>query len=250
MRPPRDDFENAIGGYLIGGFGPIIVGAALVPVRDDIEHTTSVLIMVLVVVFAAIAGGRWAGALAAIVAAASFDFVLTQPYQSLRIDSESDIETTVMLLVIGILVGQMVVFARRNRRAAHRAADEIGRMRRVAEQAASGLGTDELADVVEEELTGLLGLRECTFQRQALERRLPVLERSGTIAVTEHRFDPRGGFTLPAQGVELPVLGGGETVGRLVLVPESGVGVSLEARIVAIALADQLGAAIAAGGSS
>jgi K+-sensing histidine kinase KdpD len=250
LRPPREDFESSAGGYLIGGFVPIVIGAALVPVRDDIEHTTSVLIMVLVVVLAAIAGGRWAGVLAAFVAAASFDFFLTQPYQSLRIDSESDIETTVMLLVIGILVGQIVVFARRNRRAADRAADEIGRLRRVAESAASGLGTDELADVVEEELSGLLGLRECTFHREKLERELPTLERSGTISVTEHRFDPRGGFTLPAQGVELPVLGGGETVGRLVLVPEPGVGVSLDARIVAIALADQLGARLASSTSA
>jgi hypothetical protein len=253
MRPPRDDFENAIGGYLIGGFGPIIVGAALVGVRDDIEHTTSVLILVVVVVLAAMAGGRWAGALAAFVAAVSFDFFLTQPYLSLRIDSESDIETTVMLLVIGLLVGQIVVFARRSRRAADEASDEIGRLRRVAGQAASGLASGALAVMVEHELAGLLRLQSCTFQREELDVELPRLDRSGTLAgVTAHRYDPRGGFALPAQGVELPVLGGGETIGRFVLIPEPDgpSGVSLEARIVAVALADQFGARLAASGAA
>ena len=56
----------------------------------------------------------------------------------------------------------------------------------------------------------------------------------------------RGEFTLPAEGVEIPVLGRGRQVGRLVLEPEPDVGVSLEERIVAIAISDQLGAAVAA----
>ena len=250
--PPREELDASIAGYAIGGLGPIVVAAALVPLREDIEHTTAVLILVVVVVLAAMAGGRGAGAMGAVVAAASFDFFLTQPYQSLRIDSEADLETTVMLLVIGLLVGQIVVFARRNRRAAERASGEIRRLRRVAEKAASGLDSEQLADVVEEELTELLDLRECTFQREPLDIELPRLERSGTLSVTEHRYDPRGGFALPLQGVELPVLGGGETVGRFVLVPNAvnNRGVSLEARIVAIALADQFGARLAATDSS
>ena len=41
-------------------------GTMLVAVRNDIEHTTAVLILVVVVVLAAIAGGRSAGATAAI----------------------------------------------------------------------------------------------------------------------------------------------------------------------------------------
>lgn len=237
--------DLSIGGYAIGGFGPIIVAGALVTVRNDIEHTTAVLLLVVVVVLAAMAGGRAAGALGAIVAAASFGFFLTKPYLSLRISSEADIETTVVLLAIGVLVGQIVVFARRNRRAADRASEEIARMRRVAEQAASGASSEDLILAVQAELEGLLSLDECRFQREPLSIPLPKIERAGTVSITQHRLGRGGEFSLPAEGVELPVVGGGRPLGSFVLGPDPDIGVPLEARIVAVALADQLGAALA-----
>jgi hypothetical protein len=42
------------------------------------------------------------------------------------------------------------------------------------------------------------------------------------------------------------VVGDGHQVGSLVLEPDPAIGVTLEARVVAVALADQLGAALAA----
>jgi K+-sensing histidine kinase KdpD len=241
-----NEVDESIAGYAIAGFGPIIVAAVLVTVRDDIEHTTAALILVVVIVLAAMAGGRAAGAFAAVVAAASFDFFLTRPYLSLRISSEADLETTFVLLVIGLLVGQIVVSARRSRRVADRATDEIGRLRRIAEQAATTAGAEDLVLAVEAELVGLMGLREATFARDASGSTLPRIERSGALTVTHHRFAAGGEFALPADGVELPVTGRGELLGCFVLSPDPDVGVSLDARVVAVALADQLGAALAA----
>jgi hypothetical protein len=74
---------------------------------------------------------------------------------------------------------------------------------------------------------------------------LARLERNGSIDIPRHRF-VRGEFALPAEGVEIPVLGRGRQFGRLVLTPEPDVGVSIEERVVAIALSDQLGAVLAA----
>ena len=54
--------------------------------------------------------------------------------------------------------------------------------------------------------------------------------------------DGRGGFELPADGVELPVLARGQHIGRFVLVPTPGQAVSLEERLVAVAIADQVAA--------
>ena len=68
---------------------------------------TLVLVLVVVVVAVATTGDRVAAAIAAIVAAASFDFFLTRPYTSMRITSAEDLETALMLLVIGLLVGQL-----------------------------------------------------------------------------------------------------------------------------------------------
>jgi hypothetical protein len=55
---------------------------------------------------------------------------------------------------------------------------------------------------------------------------------------------------LPALGAEIPVAARGQTFGRFVLVPDTSVGVSIEERIVAVALVDQLGAALAADASA
>ena len=48
--------------------------------------------------------------------------------------------------------------------------------------------------------------------------------------------------SCPTEGVEIPVLARGHEIGHFVLVPTPGVGTSLEERIVAVAIADQVAA--------
>ena len=98
---------------------------------------------------------------------------------------------------------------------------------------------------VERELTTLLSLRGCAFEQVPYDHPLPSFERSGAVDATVHRY-VGGEFALPADGVAIPVFVRGVEVGRLVLEPRPDVGVSLEERVVAIAVADQLGAAIGA----
>jgi hypothetical protein len=251
MSYPRRNEDRASGFALaVAGIAPIAVAGALVPFREELVTANLALLLVVVVVLAAVVGGRAAGALAALISALSFDFFLTRPYLSLTIDSADDIETTVILLVIGLIVGQVVVSTRRARRAAARGADEVARLHRVAGLAARGTQSEEMLAAVREELTGLLDLRSCMFEPSPTGVPLPRLERTGVISGERlHRF-VSGEFALPEEGVELPVLARGRQVGRLVLEPESGHGASLEERIVAVAIADQLGAALAAGEGS
>ena len=231
-------------GYAIGGLGTMAVAALLVPFRGDIATANMALIMVIVVVLAAAVGGRGAGAVAAVVGAVSFDFFLTQPYLSLQIDNADDVETTILLLVIGLLVGEIVVRARRSRSAAARGADEIARLHQIAELAATGASADQVITEVGRELSEVLALRDCFFERAPFGRPLPRLERNGAITgATERRFHG-GELSLPPE-TELPVLGRGLQLGRFVLVADVRSGVSLEARTVAVALSDQLGAVLA-----
>ena len=193
-------------GYVIGGIGPIVVAAALVPLRDEIDNANLALAMVVVVVVAAAVGGRGAGLLAAVIATISYDFFLTRPYLSLTIDSADDVETTIFLLAIGLLVGEIVVRSRRTHWHATRGASEIARLHRVAELAASGAPLEELEASVVTELVGLLDLRDCSFEGMPVGRPLPRLERNGAITgATEHRFSGEE-FVLPPE-LELPVLG-------------------------------------------
>ena len=246
-----DERQESIAGYVVAAVGPIVVAALLVPLRDELVSTNLALILVLTVVLAAVIGGRGPGAVAAVVAAISYDFFLTKPYLTFRIDSADDIETTFILLFIGLIVGQLAVVARRRQSAAARGSEELARLHRVADRVASGAPVAEIVRDVARELTNMLELRECSFEDPPFPEHpsgtvLPTVERNGTISgVTTHRF-VRSGFALPEHGVGLPVLGRGREMGRFVLEPERDHGVSVEELVVAVALADQLGAAMAA----
>jgi hypothetical protein len=230
---------------VFGGIVPIGVAAALVGVRDVVQNANIALVLVVVVVLAAAMGGRTAGVCAAVVSALSFDFFHARPYLSLSIDTADDVETTVLLLAVGLLVGGIAVGNLRARALAEASTEEVMRIHRVAERAARGEEATDIIVAAQEELTDLLALQACRFEAQPFVPVLPRLERSGHLDTRVLHF--RGnGFELPAEGVELPVYGRGAQLGRFVLDPRPGVGVSLEQRVVAVALADQVGAALAA----
>jgi hypothetical protein len=101
---------------------------------------------------------------------------------------------------------------------------------------------------VRRELVELFDLVECTYRPAGDESgpELPRLSRRGAIeGLRAMRFE-HGEFQLPPDGIELPVVGGGRQLGRFVMVGRPGAGASLEQRLVAVVLADELGIAMAA----
>jgi Domain of unknown function (DUF4118) len=245
-RPPEGpDDRLVVAGLGLAALGPLVVASLLVTVRDHMARSNAALVFVIVVVLAAALGGRWAGFTAAVISAMSYDFFLTRPYGSLKIDELEDIVATVLLLAVGLIVGEVVVWAHRGHRQKKRGQDEIIRLHRVAEQVAAGASAQNVLESVRAELIDLMSLRACTFEQPPFGTPLPRLGRNGSIDIQRRRI-VRGEFTLPSEGVEIPVLGRGRQVGRLVLESEPDVGVSLEERMVAIAISDQLGAAVAA----
>jgi len=83
---------------------PPAVAAVLVPFRASLPNTDAALALVLVVVAVAAAGRRLAGVLAAVSAAAWFDFFLTVPYERFTMTRRPDVETTALILAVGIAV--------------------------------------------------------------------------------------------------------------------------------------------------
>jgi hypothetical protein len=240
-----DDRLQAVG-LAVAGFGPMLVAGIFVPLRTHTEVSSNIaLVFVIVVVLAAAEGGRVSGAIAAVISTMFYDFFFTRPYQSLKIDRAEDIITTVLLLIIGLLVAELMGVAQRGRARAELNRDNEQRVHRVAAMAAAGASIDELVPAVESELTDLLGLRECHFEAVPVAAQLPQLSRTGAIDGGRRRWVGRE-LSLPAEGAEIPVVGRGRELGRLVLVPDWDVGVSIEERAVAVAIADQLGAALAA----
>ena len=78
--------------------------------RASFANTDAALVLVAVVVAVAADGALAAGYLAAASSAVCFDFFLTQPYERFTISRRSDIETTVLLLVICVAVTELAVW--------------------------------------------------------------------------------------------------------------------------------------------
>ena len=234
---------------MIGVPATIFAGASMTVSRSFFDTTNAALVMMLVVVAVATLGGRTAGIITALAAAASFDFFHTRPYLSMTIDSRDDVETTVLLLVAGILAGTLGAWERMATRRELAARTEIRRVHRVAEAAASGRPVTEVIALAERELRDLLSLAEARFEpsHRTLDGSRPRIDRNGGVEPQRHlryarHADGRGGFQLPEGGVELPVLVHGEEVGHFVLVPTIGIPSAPEDRLAAVVIADQVAA--------
>jgi Domain of unknown function (DUF4118) len=238
----RTDLHPAEGAAL-GGLLALGTAMVLVPLRDSVANTSIALLLVIPVVIGALLGGRIGGAVSAGFAVLAFDFFHTQPYLSLTIASLDDVETAAILLVVGLIVGTAAAHTGRFRRVAAAGRDEIQRLHHVAEMVANGASAPEVIDVTGDELRAVLTLADCRFETAPFDVALPRLDRNGALAGTSHRY-VHGGFVLPSEPVELSVLSRGRRVARFVLQPSDAEPVSLEQRLTAIALADQVGSVL------
>ncbi|WP_327301314.1 DUF4118 domain-containing protein [Streptomyces goshikiensis] len=223
---------------------PFLVALSLVPFRTGLSATNEALILVVAVVAVAAMGSRTAGALAALSAAAWFDFFLTRPYQQFTISDHADVETAVLLLVVGLIVSQLAVRARRLQAVVVTDAAHLSCLLGTARLVEDGSSPEAAVEHVRRELVGLLGLRGCRFEYGTLMGHLPRLEHGGGLwlrrpgRITEYADWPDG-------ETELRVVGGGHYYGRFLLNPHPGRPLpSEEARLVAVALAAQAGSAL------
>jgi K+-sensing histidine kinase KdpD len=229
---------------LVAGLvGPFLVALVLVPFRTDLSRTNAALILVVVVVAVAALGSRTAGALAALSAAAWFDFFLTRPYETFDIHTSADIETAVLLLVVGVIVSQLAARARRLEVITVTDADYLARVHETAELAQSAKSSDTVVDHVRGQLTELLGLRGCRYEYGTLLGQPPRLEQDGNVSVGHRRRDVDA-CGWPDGEIELRTYGNGHYLGRFMLTPGPGPVPPLQARLVAVTLADQTGAAL------
>ncbi|WP_330299844.1 DUF4118 domain-containing protein [Streptomyces sp. NBC_00503] len=229
---------------------PFLVALALVPFRGDLSATNEALIMVVAVVAVAALGTRAAGALAALSAAAWFDFFLTRPYQRFAIADGDEIQTAVLLLVVGLIVSQLAVRVRRLQTVVVTDASHLSSLQGTARLSEDGGSPEAVVEYVRRELVGLLGLRACRFEYGTLMGSLPRLEHDGSLwlrrggRITQYADWPDG-------ETELRAVGGGHYYGRFLLDPLPDRPLPPEeARLVAVALAAQAGAALDTAGLS
>ncbi|MGE5760382.1 MAG: DUF4118 domain-containing protein [Gemmatimonadota bacterium] len=138
---------------------PLLLTAILAPFRTSFANTDAALALIVVVVAVAANGYRLAGILAALSSAVWFDFFLTQPYARFSISGRTDVETTILLIVIGVAVTEIAVWGRRQHEMASRRAGYLDGIRSAAAAVAAGKSSSDVAEQVCDWLVQVLSLR-------------------------------------------------------------------------------------------
>jgi K+-sensing histidine kinase KdpD len=222
---------------------PVIVAALLIPGRGHLNAANNALILVVAVVAVAANGNRLAAAVAALSAAISFDFFLTAPYYSLRIAHRDDVISDALLLVVGLVVGDLAARGRAHRTSSDQRSNEVESMHAMTELVAEGEESGFVAIVAAGELRDLLHLRDCRFTRGPEVHATTHVTPNGDVLIGTVPW-ATAKFGLPTKQVDLPVRSGGFVLGHFLLSPTPLVPVTDEELRVAVAIADQVGAAM------
>jgi K+-sensing histidine kinase KdpD len=230
---------------LVALTGPFVVCLVLVPFRHTFANTNAALILVLVIVAVAATGNRVAGVLAAMSAAAWFDFFLTRPYERPTITDRTDLETTALLLAVGVGTTALAAWGHRQQALAIRDAGYLAGIQAAAEAVATGGPSGDLIDEVSRQLIRVLRLRACRFQYGVAGLGHPArlcddgqVERQGAAWDVE-----RKGLPVDVD-IELLVESGGLLQGRFLLSAAPDTYPKTAARLVAVTLAAQVGASL------
>jgi hypothetical protein len=150
-----------------------------------------------------------------------------------------------LLLLTGLAVSQLAAQARRLKVITVTDAGYLAQIYETASLAKSARVPDVVVDRVKEQLVGLLDLQGARFEYGSLLGHPPRLEPDGTVTVGRYRWDVELSG-LPAEEVELRTFGNGQYYGRFMLKAKPGSKPPLQARLVAVTLADQAGRAFGA----
>lgn len=225
---------------------PIAVALGVLPFRGKVSPATVALGLAIVVSLVAALGTRVTAVIAAVSAALCFDILYTKPYGSFSISNASDVETAVLLLVGGLIVGQLSARNRTNRGLVVQGSLDLGRIQYIAELMASGAGLDEVVAAVGVELQTLLGLRSARFESSFPAAPGPTIERNGGVS-WGHFWWGFPTLGLPGKEISLVVENQQRRRGRYVLLAEPGTKVTREQLLAAVTLADQAGSALGLG---
>src|SRR5262245_14165628 len=216
-----------------------------------LPNDNAALVLVLVVVAVAAAGHRPSAIVAALSSAVWFDFFLTKPYNTFTIDSRDDVETAVLLVLVGLAVTEIALWGRRQQARASRRNGYLDGVTDAARMAAEG-GTPSTAVVsfVGDQIANVLGVDQSVF-RSGSPGPHPRINRDGSVTRDGNPIDvDRRGLPTNDE-VDIIVENHGKTLGYFELVSASHVvWPTLEQRRVAVTLADQAGAALAEAGSN
>ncbi|MEP6562793.1 MAG: DUF4118 domain-containing protein [Nakamurella sp.] len=225
---------------------PALTCSILALFRDGVANTNAALALVLLVVVVAATGNRLAGIVAALSSAASFDYFLTEPYSTFSISDRENIETAVLLVLVGTAVTEIALWGRRQQARASREQGYLyGVLGTAATVAAGRTSPDALSEQVARQITDVLQIDSTRFD-PGTRFGLPTLDENGSITRYGHPISvARRGLPTDTK-IALPVRSGGVTYGHFLLTAATRIVRPSQQQLQVVAtLANQVGAVIA-----
>jgi hypothetical protein len=216
------------------------VASACIPLRSSLPNTDIALVLVATIAVVARLGGRAATVLGSVSGALSFGYFHTEPYGHWQIAHARDVETTVLIVLVGVFVGELTLRVSHHRAAAARGSADLAVLAETAELMAVGDDPGLVVAAVAGELVRLLGLVDCEFSAEPPSGSVPWVGRDGA------RSGPGPLATIdPAPAFDLPVWVQGQVLGHYRMTFRSGAEPPADRLGLAVSLADQAGAALA-----
>jgi hypothetical protein len=219
------------------------VAASFVPFRASFTNAGAALVFVALIEGLAVWGRRPGGYLATASAALWFDFFLTPPYEKFTISHRPDLETTVSLLVVGVVVTELAARSRRHRERAGSGAARVTLLAATADRVAREASPRDVIEVVARDLVGVLHLRACTFDAESSGPPFAQILADGSVVHVGLSW-PAHEIGLPGPQAQIDCRWRGEYLGRFLVTPTPGEAVSRENRVEAVALVNLVAALV------
>ena len=197
--------RRQVAGLLLAVIGIPLLTLALVPLRDNINLSTDMLLYLVLVIVVAVTGGLWPALLAAVVASLAVNWFFTEPLYTFTIAEGQNLVALGTFLIVAVIVSTLVTkLARRSSDSLHARA-EAEALARVA----GGLaGNDDAVDDM------LAHLRN-TFELEAVSLLVPGDGTGSGRAEAGWRVEAHAGDpapTAPAGHQALALTGGAMVV--------------------------------------
>ncbi len=231
-------------GITTGLLLPLALAALWVPVRTRWPNTDLALLLAAATAVVGAFGHRVAVVVSAVSAAFWFEFLDTAPFGHLAIAHRPDLETTVVLAVVSLVVGELSVRIVRHRAASAR---EAARRTSVSETASLLASGEELVPVIQTVagyLRTVLALDDCAYGAGPGDPAVAVVSRHGQLERPSGPADGGPAEVGPPTAAVLPVWGHNQVLGHFDLEFAPGRPPSPADLATAVTLADQVGAAL------
>jgi K+-sensing histidine kinase KdpD len=209
--------------------------AIFIPVRTSFTNVGAALVFVAVIEGLAIWGRRLSGYVATASSALWFDFFLTPPYERFTISHRPDLETTISLVVVGIVVTELAARSRHHRERAGTVSTHVAVLAATAWAMSGAVTVEQVLSSVAQSLVDVLHLRSCRFDEDVSGPPHAQILDDGSVVHVGMSW-PADDIGIPGPLAQIDCRWRGNTLGRFLLTPTPGSPVSREDRVAAVAL--------------